>query len=133
MIGLDPRLATPFQFEACLKREFSMSKRSAAGLVISLLVLSSIPVRAEGTDLVAEGRRLANSLCAKCHMNEGQGEKQGPMGVPGFRAVANRPTQTFQDVVRWLSSVPPMMPDHKLTISEIDALAAFIMSLRKRN
>ena len=110
-----------------------MSKRSAAGFAIVLLVLSSIPAGAEGTDLVAEGRRLANSLCAKCHLNEGQGEKQGPMGVPSFRAVANRPTQTFEDVVRWLSSVPPMMPDHKLTISEIDALAAFIMSLRNRN
>ena len=109
-----------------------MSNRPAAGLVLALLVFIPWPVTAGETDLVAEGRRLAVSLCAKCHLNEGQGEKQGPMGVPGFQAVANRPRQSFQDVVRWLSSVPPMMPDHKLTNSEIDALAAFIMSLRKR-
>ena len=109
-----------------------MPKQPAVGLVLALLVFVPWPVAAGETDLVAKGRRLAVSLCAKCHLNEGQGEKQGPMGIPGFRAVANRPRQSFQDVVRWLSSVPPMMPNHKLTTNEIDALAAFIMSLRKR-
>ena len=79
---------------------------------------------------VAQGRQLATTLCAGCHLNEGQGEKQGPMGVPGFAAVANRPDQTFGGIVRWLKAVPPMMPDHHLTLDEIDALAAFIMSLR---
>ena len=53
------------------------------------------------------------------------------MGVPGFRAVANLTWQSFKDVVRWLNSKPPMMPDHRLTSNEIDALAIFIMSLRR--
>ena len=84
-----------------------------------------------GADVdVAKGRQLATTLCAGCHLNEGQGEKQGPMGVPGFIAVANRPEQTFGGIVRWLKAVPPMMPDHHLTLDEIDQLAAFIMSLR---
>ncbi|MFT5508228.1 MAG: mono/diheme cytochrome c family protein [Hyphomicrobiaceae bacterium] len=109
-----------------------MPKRPAAGLALALLVFIPWPVTAEETNLVAEGRRLGVSLCASCHLNEGQGEKQGSMGVPGFRAVANRRSQSFQGVVRWLSSVPPMMPNHKLTNREIDALAAFIMSLRLR-
>ena len=79
---------------------------------------------------VAKGRALARTLCAQCHLNEGQGEKEGPMGVPGFVAVANRPGQTYGGIVRWLKAVPPMMPDHHLTLDEIDYLAAFIMSLR---
>jgi mono/diheme cytochrome c family protein len=79
---------------------------------------------------IAKGRELAYTLCAQCHLNEGQGEKEGPMGVPGFVAVANRPGQTYGGIVRWLKAVPPMMPDHHLTLDEIDALAAFIMSLR---
>jgi mono/diheme cytochrome c family protein len=65
-------------------------------------------------------------------MNEGQGEKQGAMGIPGFRAVAGRPGQTEDAVVRWLKAVPPMMPNHHLTQDEIHALAAYIMTLRGR-
>jgi hypothetical protein len=44
----------------------------------------------------------------------------------------NRSGQLAQDVVGWLRSTSPMMPDHKLTLDETDALAAFIMSLRTR-
>ncbi len=101
--------------------------------VVAALVVSgasALSARAEDAD-VAKGRKLANTLCAQCHLNEGQGEKQGPMGVPGFVAVANRPDQTYGGIVRWLKAVPPMMPDHHLTLDEIDQLAAFIMSLRK--
>jgi cytochrome c1 len=54
------------------------------------------------------------------------------MGIPGFGAVANRPHQTLDGIVAWLKSVPTMMPNHNLTQDEIYALAAYIMSLRKR-
>jgi mono/diheme cytochrome c family protein len=83
------------------------------------------------SDDIAKGQELANALCAECHLNPGQGEKRGPMGVPGFAAVANRPTQTFDGVLGWLKSVPPMMPNHHLTQDEMYALADYIMSLRK--
>jgi mono/diheme cytochrome c family protein len=103
----------------------------AASAVVMILALAA-PVRAEdGEDGdIAKGRELAQALCAQCHLNPGQGEKAGPMGVPGFVAVANRPDQTFGGIVRWLKAVPPMMPDHKLTQDEIEAIAAFVMSLR---
>ena len=81
-------------------------------------------------DDVAKGAELARALCAECHLNEGQGEKQGKMGIPGFVAVANRPAQPFDGIVSWLKSVPPMMPNHHLTQDEMFALAAYIMSLR---
>ena len=77
-----------------------------------------------------KGRMLADRLCARCHMNQGQGEKQGPMGVPGFRAVANRPNQSTEGIVIWLKSAPTMMPNHHLTQDEMYALASFIMSLK---
>jgi mono/diheme cytochrome c family protein len=80
------------------------------------------------SDDIAKGQELANALCAECHLNPGQGEKRGPMGVPGFAAVANRPTQTFDGVLGWLKSVPPMMPNHHLTQDEMYALADYIMS-----
>jgi mono/diheme cytochrome c family protein len=103
---------------------------TAAAVALLVTGAGTLPARGEDAD-VAKGRQLASTLCAQCHLNEGQGEKEGPMGVPGFVAVANRPDQTFGGIVRWLKAVPPMMPDHNLTLDEIDQLAAFIMSLRE--
>ncbi len=105
--------------------------KSAATVALLVIGAHVLPARAGEDEDIAKGGELAQSLCAQCHLNEGQGEKQGPMGVPGFVAVANRPDQTFGGIVRWLKAVPPMMPDHHLTLDEIDDLAAFIMSLRK--
>lgn len=98
--------------------------------VAGVLALGSALAVAAADD-TAKGRELAQALCAQCHLNEGQGEKQGAMGIPGFVAVANRPGQTFDGIVLWLKSVPPMMPNHHLTQDEMFALAAYIMSLRK--
>jgi mono/diheme cytochrome c family protein len=79
---------------------------------------------------VEQGRELAARLCAKCHLNEGQAEKRSASEIPGFAAVANRQDQTIEHIVAWLQSAPPMMPNHHLSQDEIEALAAFIMSLR---
>ncbi len=98
-------------------------------LMCALALVAVLSPAAQGDDL-AKGSELAHALCAECHLNEGQGEKQGPMGIPGFTAVANRPAQTFKGIVAWLKSVPPMMPNHHLTQDEMYALAAYIMSLR---
>lgn len=78
----------------------------------------------------AKGRELATRLCAVCHLNEGQGEKQGASGIPGFVAIANRPSMTVEGIVSWLKSAPPMMPNHHLTNDEAYALAHYIASLK---
>jgi mono/diheme cytochrome c family protein len=84
-----------------------------------------------GADDVAEGQKLAQTLCADCHLNPGQGEKVGRAGIPGFRAVANRPGQSIEGIVGWLKIAPPMMPNHHLSQEEMFRLAAFILSLRE--
>jgi len=105
--------------------------RLTTAAIMMILATGAGPAPESPREEIARGRTLAYALCAQCHLNEGQGEKEGPMGVPGFKAVANRPKQTFGGIVRWLKAVPPMMPDHHLTQDEMDELAAFIMSLRK--
>jgi mono/diheme cytochrome c family protein len=92
--------------------------------------IAILPASAVRADQVERGRALAERLCATCHLNPGQGEKHGLMGVPGFASVAKRPNQTVDNIVRWLQSSPPMMPNHHLTRDEMEALADFIMSLR---
>lgn len=81
-------------------------------------------------DMVAEGRQLAESLCAVCHLRGNVSEKSAGPQIPGFVAIAQRPGQTVDGVVAWLASVPPMMPNHHLTRDERDKLAAYILSLR---
>jgi mono/diheme cytochrome c family protein len=108
-----------------------MFRLMAAALACALVLQTAAPPAAAMGE-VEKGRELAEALCAGCHLNEGQGEKQGPMGIPGFGAVANRHGQTLEGIVNWLNSMPPMMPDHKLTQDEMFALAAYIMSLRDR-
>ena len=103
-----------------------------SGLALLLVVPALAMAMAPGGQAIGQvkGRALAERLCATCHMNEGQGEKQGAMGIPSFRAVANRQGQTHEAIVQWLRSAPAMMPDHKLTWDEADALADFIVSLK---
>lgn len=111
--------------------ETTMKPVQVAVLAVAVAWLASGRTAAADEPVaVAKGRQLAEGLCAVCHMQPGQGEKEGPRGIPSFKAVANRPRQTTADVAVWLRSVPPMMPNHHLTHDEIDALAAFIMSLR---
>lgn len=78
---------------------------------------------------IDRGRRLAQRLCAHCHMVPGQGEKRAANEIPGFAAVARRRGQTTDGIVTWLRSIPPMMPNHHLTQDEMHALAAYIMTL----
>ena len=82
-------------------------------------------------DDVDKGHKLAVRLCAHCHMAPGQGEKQGANDIPGFVAVARRRNQSHEGIVAWLRTIPPMMPNHHLSRDEMDALAAYIMTLRR--
>lgn len=106
-----------------------MRRKLLTALALSFLIVAPHMTSAADED-VALGRAMAERLCSACHMNPGQGEKAGPSGIPGFKAVANRPTQTQEGVEAWLQSIPPMMPNHHLTHEEIRVLAKFIMSLR---
>lgn len=92
------------------------------------LAIAGTPQPTDAND-IEKGRALAERLCAACHMQQGQGEKKGPAGLPAFSAIADRPGQSHAAIVRWLRSRPPEMPDHRLTWDEADALAAFIVSL----
>lgn len=102
---------------------------AAVTLTVSLLSTSGAGAQDEASR-IAEGRQLAEVLCAVCHLTGNASEKAAATQVPSFRAVARRPGQTLDGIVAWLASVPPMMPNHHLTWDERDKLAAYILSLR---
>lgn len=54
----------------------------------------------------------------------------GRSGVPTFSSIAKRREQSFDGAMRWLGSVPDIMPNHHVAQGEILDLATYIMSLR---
>jgi mono/diheme cytochrome c family protein len=105
-------------------------------LAVTLLAALCTAITAVGAAALAgefeAGRDLAQKLCARCHLNEGQGEKMAPSEIPGFRAIANRPGTSEESIVAWLRSLPEAMPNHHLSQEEMESLAIFIFSLRAR-
>ncbi len=105
-------------------------RRMASATLALALLAPTLAFAGPDEDEIESGRQLAERMCATCHLNPGQGEKSAASSVPGFTAVANRTGQTFDGIVGWLRSVPPMMPNHRLSGGEMDALASYILSLR---
>ena len=73
--------------------------RFARALSIAMFVAAAMPVcsASAAVDEVAQGREIAQRLCAGCHMRPGQGEKSDHSQIPSFRAVANRPGQSLEN------------------------------------
>jgi len=96
-----------------------------------LLALASFgPALAQEEAAIAEeGRRIALEACADCHAVGGG--KPLP-GAPDFAAVARMPSTTATSLRVFLKTPHANMPDIVLTEREVDALAAYILSLAGR-
>ena len=75
-----------------------------------------------------EGLRLARQWCTSCHIvapNTG-----GSDAAPPFETIANDPMVTEGGLRAWLADPHPPMPKFDLTRIEIDAIIAYIKSLK---
>ena len=80
---------------------------------------------------VAEGDRLAHTLCINCHVVDSHGPAIRSDRVPSFSWIANQKGLTPTTFPVWLSKSHERMPDLNLTRAEIRELSAYILSLRK--
>lgn len=102
----------------------------ALGLALGVFAGATFSARAaEQSGLAEEGRRIAREACADCHLVEGAG-KSPVAEAPAFRAVAGMPSTTSVAIKVFLKTPHANMPDIILRETEIDALAAYILSLR---
>lgn len=99
------------------------------GSFLLLLATFGPALAAQDASLVEDGRRIAREACADCHTLAGG--KPLP-GVPDFTAIAGMPSTTATAIRVFLKTPHANMPDIILTESEIDALAAYILSLAGR-
>ena len=79
----------------------------------------------------ARGERLAETLCAGCHVVNPDQTTSAIVGVPTFRAIANLKGRTSQHITNTLIRPHPEMPNAQLTQHEIGDLLAYFDTLRK--
>lgn len=94
------------------------------------LFLVTAPAFSQDASVIAEGKRLSEINCAKCHNLEAEGES--PLtDAPPFREVAkNYDTDELTDAfMEGLAVRHPLMPDWEVTESQAEALSTFILSL----
>ena len=98
--------------------------------LLALVAVTLPAIAAEDPKLVAEGKRLAEINCTRCHNIEPEGES--PLtDSPPFREIAkNYDREELVDgFMDGLAVRHPLMPDWDVTQAQAEALTAFVMSL----
>ena len=99
-----------------------------AALAMPALVLLSGAAQAADT---AVGRHIARTLCSECHQ-VGPASPQPPNSTaPRFPDIARMPSTTELSIKVFLRSSHPHMPNIMLSPAQMDAVAAYILSLAK--
>lgn len=115
------------------------------GLASALLMIqvfgSSLLWAGEGYPPPPEGERLAQEVCAACHV-VAQKQDRDPIlkdRAPSFCEIANRPQTTAHGVAHFVltthwdeKSAPVKMPDPMLNKDQAAAVSRYVMSLRGR-
>jgi len=82
-------------------------------------------------DTAASGKALAEQYCVSCHVIV-PSNQAGWTDAPPFAAIANRPGATAASLSAIIQKPHMNMLNDKRPKPEADALAAYIISLRKR-
>jgi mono/diheme cytochrome c family protein len=115
---------------------------NALMILVAVLVASSSAALAAGAQdaaLIAKGEKVYDAnKCATCHFIEakGKGNKKGPLDGVGTKLTAD-------EIREWLVNAPemtkktkstrkPFMKSYKLPKEDIDALVAYMQSLKKK-
>lgn len=82
------------------------------------------------TALVETGARIARETCASCHSIGAGPEKKAVSAAPSFEAIAAMPSISELAIKVFLQTPHASMPNIMLAQAQINALAAYILSLR---
>ena len=95
---------------------------------LMILMLGSTAVQAEDPR-VAAGHEVANRWCVNCHV-VAPGQTRGGDQAPPFRSIAERAGTTAASIRAFLELPNHRMPYQNLSNVELDAVTAYILSLR---
>jgi cytochrome c len=93
-------------------------------------LLCTLPAFGAAAQDAEEGRDLARQWCAACHLVEPGGTVASDV-APSFPQIARTGALTPDRLRGWLSDPHPPMPNLSLSRAEIDALIAYLQSLKQ--
>lgn len=98
--------------------------------LLALLLCASPALAQDEAAKIAEGKRLAEINCTRCHNIEAEGES--PLtDAPPFREISKNydEMELVDGFMEGLAVRHPLMPDWEVTMPQAEDLAAFVMSL----
>jgi len=107
------------------------------GVIGFLFVCAFLSVTVSAQDKIAKGKEVyAANKCKTCHSIEGVGAKKGALDGVGSKLSAD-------EIRQWIVDAPgmakktnatrkPVMKAYKLSKDDLDALVAYMASLRKK-
>jgi mono/diheme cytochrome c family protein len=115
-------------------------RRFPRGILAALLFVGGAARAqpASNSEQVAQGHDLALALCSVCHVaapDQTEPPMQSNAGPP-FRDIANNPQitpaalRTFMEITHSTTTPPFTMPNPRLSEQQVDAVIAYMMSLR---
>lgn len=105
--------------------------RSTWSLVLAAAALLGSTGAGAAPDVNA-GRRLALQWCSTCHVVADPQPRPAVDGVPSFMALGNDPRMTVARLSSFLQAPHPVMPDLSLSRREIENIAGYIQSLKRK-
>jgi cytochrome c len=106
--------------------EMGAGKTWGAAAAMSWMALGSAALAQERAE---QGHEIAKTWCAGCHVVE-PGGTAGSDAAPPLPVVAQNPSLSPDRLRAWLADPHPPMPNLSLSRDEIEALVAYIGSLR---
>lgn len=107
---------------------------AGSGIAVLMLTILLAPglALAQAHGDPAEGGRIAVQWCSGCHQVGPETQTLASDAIASFLAIAAMPSTTSMSLRAFLSTAHPVMPDFRLTNSQIDDVGAYILSLRCR-
>jgi mono/diheme cytochrome c family protein len=105
-------------------------------MVMAIVICAGFAANAAAQDLKAKGEKVyADSKCAMCHSIGDKGNKKGPLDGVGSKYSADELRQWIVDAkgmtAKTKATRKPDMKNYTLAKDDVDALVAYLQSLKK--
>lgn len=114
-----------------------MTVRSITAFCALLFLLQSSPAQARSQDPIAKGQAVYNAQkCSMCHSIDGKGQAKGPLDGVGTKLKAEEIREWIVNPAKMTKEhnatrKPPMRAYPNLPKEDLDALVAYMSSLKK--
>ena len=116
-----------------MQHHVSMKSLSGPATLICLITIGcfqSEDVHAQQLGSIRQGHRLAQRLCAQCHLVDDVAGRSTNATAPTFATIAKTPGLTERALTAALQTSHRMMPNIVIKGADADDIVAYILSLK---